>query len=62
MTIGDVAKRTCLRTSAIRYYEQIGLREAAVRNQAGQRRYSASVVKRLGFIQAARSASRTEDF
>ena len=56
MTIGDVAKRTGLRTSAIRYYEQIGLLEAAVRNQAGQRRYSAGVVRRLGFIQAARLA------
>ena len=56
MTIGDVAKRTGLRTSAIRYYKQIGLLDAAVRNHAGQRRYGAGVVKRLCLIQAARTA------
>ena len=44
MTIGDVAKRTGLRTSAIRYYKQIGLLDAA------------GVVKRLCLIQAARTA------
>jgi MerR family transcriptional regulator, redox-sensitive transcriptional activator SoxR len=56
MTIGDVAKATGLRTSAIRYYEEIGLLEAAVRNRAGQRRYGSATVRRLRFIQTARAA------
>ena len=56
MTIGDVAKRTGLRTSAIRYYEQIGLLEQAARNRAGCRLYGSATIRRLRLIQAARTA------
>ena len=55
MTIGELAKRVGLRTSAIRYYEQVGLLEPASRSHSGQRRYSVATVKRLRFIQTARS-------
>ena len=55
MTIGELAKRVDLRASAIRYYEQVGLLEPASRNHSGQRRYSVATVKRLRFIQTARS-------
>jgi DNA-binding transcriptional MerR regulator len=56
MTIGDVANRTGFRTSAIRYYEAIGLIDAAGRNHAGQRRYGFATVRRLRLIWIAREA------
>ncbi|MGN6379003.1 MAG: MerR family transcriptional regulator [Gaiellales bacterium] len=49
LTIGEVARRAGLRTSAIRYYEQQGLLPAADR-VGGQRRFDASVVDRLAVI------------
>lgn len=53
LTIGTVAKRAGLRTSAIRYYESVGLLEPPPR-QGGQRRYSLDVFVRLAVIRAAR--------
>jgi MerR family redox-sensitive transcriptional activator SoxR len=52
MTIGDVAQRAGLRTSAIRYYESINLLPPA-RRVGGQRRYDGAVLDRLAFIQVA---------
>jgi MerR family redox-sensitive transcriptional activator SoxR len=49
-----VAKRVGLRTSAIRYYESVGLLPLAQR-VSGQRRYQEDVLRRLAFIQAAQS-------
>lgn len=49
MTIGEVARRVGLATSAIRYYERIGLIEADDR-VGGQRRFRTSTVRRLVFI------------
>jgi MerR family transcriptional regulator, redox-sensitive transcriptional activator SoxR len=60
LTISEVAKKVGLRTSAIRYYEQIGLLEAAER-VGGQRRYDTSVFYRLSIVQRAQQAGFTLD-
>lgn len=52
-TISEVASRFGLRASALRYYEQIGILPAAVRI-GGQRRYDATLLRRLAVIQRAR--------
>src|SRR5574341_1582752 len=57
-TIGEVARQAGLQTSAIRYYEDIGLLPAPVR-RSGQRRYDASVLDRLHMIRAAREIGFT---
>ncbi|MEM9388035.1 MAG: redox-sensitive transcriptional activator SoxR [Pseudomonadota bacterium] len=49
LTIGDVATRTGLAVSAIRYYEQEGLVHP-VRTHGKQRRYRRADVRRLSFI------------
>ncbi len=49
-----MAKRVGLRTSAIRYYESVGLLPLPQR-VSGQRRYQEDVLRRLAFIQAAQS-------
>jgi MerR family redox-sensitive transcriptional activator SoxR len=55
LTIGEVARRAGVATSSIRYYERIGLLPEPDR-LAGQRRYDAAVLGRLGFIGVAQSA------
>lgn len=52
LTIGEVAHQTGLRTSALRYYESIGLL-TPTRRINGHRRYDAAVVSWLHFIQVA---------
>ena len=58
LTISEVAKQVGLRTSAIRYYEQIGL-IAPPERVSGQRRYDASVFYRLSIVQRAQQAGFT---
>lgn len=60
LTIGEVASRTGLRASAIRYYERAGLLPEPKRT-AGQRRYSDDVVDRLGVIAVAKRAGFSLD-
>ena len=55
LTIGEVARRAGLHTSAIRYYESVGLLPPPTRVN-GRRRYDESVFQRLGLIQLIRSA------
>ena len=55
LTIGEVARRAGLHTSAIRYYESVGLLPPPKRVN-GRRRYDASVFQRLGLIQLIRGA------
>jgi MerR family redox-sensitive transcriptional activator SoxR len=55
LTISEVARRAGVRTSALRYYESIGLLPA-VRRVNGQRRYSPSAVQMLGVIHLAQQA------
>ena len=55
LTIGDVARRTGLAASALRYYESIGLLPPPER-EGGWRRFDPSVVDRIGLIQLATEA------
>ena len=58
LVISDVARVFGLRTSAIRYYEQIGILPPAMRKN-GQRRYNDSVLFRLAVVQRARETGFT---
>lgn len=49
LSIGELARRTGLAVSAIRYYEAEGLLTAE-RNAGGQRRFLRSDIRRLSFI------------
>jgi DNA-binding transcriptional MerR regulator len=49
ISIGELAERTGLATSALRYYEELGL-IAPTRRRSGHRRYDASVVDVVGVI------------
>jgi DNA-binding transcriptional MerR regulator len=49
LTIGELAKRTGVATSALRYYEELGLIPTPVR-VSGQRRYPESAVGLVGTI------------
>jgi DNA-binding transcriptional MerR regulator len=49
MTIGELAKRAGVATSALRYWEELGLISAPVRI-SGQRRYPESAVGLVGMI------------
>jgi MerR family transcriptional regulator, redox-sensitive transcriptional activator SoxR len=55
LTIGQVASRTGLRASAIRYYESRGLLPKASR-VGGKRVYEGSVIERLAIIELAKTA------
>lgn len=52
LAIGEVAERTGLSVSAIRYYETQGL-VAAVRNAGRQRRFLRADIRRLSFVMIA---------
>jgi MerR family redox-sensitive transcriptional activator SoxR len=58
LPISDVARVFGLRTSAIRYYEQIGILPPPMRKN-GQRRYDDSVLFRLAVVQRARETGFT---
>ena len=49
LSIGQLASRTGLSVSAIRFYETQGL-IAAERNAGGQRRFLRSDIRRLSFV------------
>jgi len=49
LPIGELARRTGIAVSAIRYYEEQGL-IAADRNAGGQRRFLRSDIRRLSFV------------
>lgn len=57
-TIGEVARQGGVATSAIRYYEEIGLLPPATRVN-GRRRYDASAPQRLAVIAHAQKAGFT---
>jgi MerR family redox-sensitive transcriptional activator SoxR len=60
LTISEVARQVGLRSSAIRYYEQIGLLPPAQR--VGKiRRYDATALYRLAIVQRARQLGFTLD-
>jgi MerR family redox-sensitive transcriptional activator SoxR len=49
LTIGDVARRSGVATSALRFYEERGL-IASERNESGHRRFRRPVIRRVAFI------------
>ena len=52
LTIGEVAERANVATSALRFYEREGLISSA-RTDGGQRRYHREVLRRVAFVRAA---------
>lgn len=60
LTIGEVARRVGLKTSAIRYYESLGVLPQPERI-SGQRRYTAETVRRLQVIDVAKRAGFSLD-
>ena len=54
LSIGEVAARSGLAPSALRYYEQEGL-ISATRTSGGARRYPRSVLRRLAVVRAGRN-------
>lgn len=60
MTIGQVARETGLRASAIRFYERAGLLPKPVRRN-GQRRYDEQALDRLALVEFAKKCGFTLD-
>jgi MerR family redox-sensitive transcriptional activator SoxR len=59
-TVGDVAQRSGVATSALRFYEANGL-IASDRTEAGHRRYHPDVMRRVGFIKVAQRVGLSLD-
>ena len=60
LTIGEVARRAGLRTSAIRYYESVGVLPPPER-AGGSRRYTSDTLRRLEVIAVAKRAGFSLD-
>jgi MerR family transcriptional regulator, redox-sensitive transcriptional activator SoxR len=60
LTIGQLAERSGVATSAIRFYESRGLIHS-VRTTGNQRRYEQSVLRRVSFVKAAQRIGLTLD-
>lgn len=60
LSIGEVAREAGVNTSAIRYYERVGILPQPER-QSGQRRYTGETVRRLGVIDVAKQAGFSLD-
>jgi len=58
LSIGEVARRTGLRTSALRYYEESGLLPTPARVK-GRRVYDAQVIRRIDGLRFAQEAGFT---
>jgi MerR family transcriptional regulator, redox-sensitive transcriptional activator SoxR len=54
LTIGDVAERTGVSASALRFYEREGL-IASERSDGNQRRFSRDVLRRVAFVKVAQT-------
>lgn len=60
LTIGQVAERTGAATSALRYWEDLGL-ITSVRTTGNQRRYDRATIRRVSFIRAAQRVGLSLD-
>lgn len=60
LTVGEVAARAGVATSALRFYEANGLIRSD-RNEAGHRRYHADVLRRVGFVKVAQRVGLSLD-
>jgi DNA-binding transcriptional MerR regulator len=59
LTIGELSRQTGVKIPTIRYYEQMGLMDAAERSEGNQRRYTREEKDRLSFIRHARDLGLT---
>lgn len=59
MRIGELSRRSGISTTALRYYEQLGLLAPRDRAASGYRVYDDDAVERLGFIRAAKAVGLT---
>jgi DNA-binding transcriptional MerR regulator len=50
LSIGELSERTGVPTTALRYYDELGLVRPADRAAAGRRRYAASAVRDVGLV------------
>jgi MerR family redox-sensitive transcriptional activator SoxR len=60
LTIGELAARSGVATSALRYYEQVGLLRAA-RSGGNHRRYDRAELRRVAFIRIAQRVGLSLD-
>jgi MerR family transcriptional regulator, redox-sensitive transcriptional activator SoxR len=58
ITIGELSERSGVASSAIRYYEELGLVRSR-RTSGNQRRYDRAVLRRLAFIRTAQRVGLT---
>src|SRR3982751_4337433 len=58
LTIGELAQRSGMAPSALRYYEELGL-ITSTRTSSGQRRFERGVLRRLAFVRAGRNVGLT---
>jgi MerR family redox-sensitive transcriptional activator SoxR len=58
LSIGSLAKRSGVATSALRFYEELGLIRSE-RNSSGHRRYVQAVIRRVAFIVFAQKVGMT---
>jgi DNA-binding transcriptional MerR regulator len=59
MRIGQLAHRSGLASSAVRYYERLGLLPAPERTASGYRSYGDEALDRLAFIRSAQAVGLT---
>lgn len=59
MRIGQLAQRSGVAPTALRYYEQLGLLAAPERTEAGYRAYGDEALERLAFIRSAQAVGLT---
>lgn len=60
LTIGQLSARSGLASSALRYYEELGLVES-VRTTGNQRRYTQATLRRVAFVRSAQRVGLTLD-
>lgn len=58
LSIGELARRTGIRPSALRYYEEAGVLDAPVR-VSGRRQYDPEAVQRVALLRSAQQAGFT---
>ena len=59
LSIGELAERTGVATTALRYYDQLGLVGPATRESGGRRRYAESAVAEVSVIRFLREVGFT---
>ena len=58
LTIGELARRSGVATSALRHYESLGL-VASLRSDGNHRRYARAMLRRVAFVRAAQAVGLT---